>query len=183
MNKLLRKPWVVAGLVIGMAALWWVQMRSIFYPGMTGAEPVAVLASDTANETLSSENTDSTEAAETLSIESIPGHAIVPTQLRWNSAAVRDPFGPVAVSAAVMTPLPVVAAPAETVSVKAVEAAPTLEAVLNTPSAHIAVIDGRIVRVGDKISGRPVLKIDTASVALGRSAEASEPLLLKLPAP
>ena len=59
---------------------------------------------------------------------------------------------------------------------------PSLEAVLNTPSAQIAVIDGRIVRVGDKVSGRPVLKIDSASVALGRGPEASEPLLLKLPA-
>ena len=180
MNKLLRKPWVVAGLVIGMAALWWLQMRSFLYPGMTSDEPVAVLANDTANETLSSENT---ETAETLSIEPIPGHAIVPTQLRWNSAVVRDPFGPVAVSAVVMTPLPVVAVPIETVSVKLLEAAPTLEAVLNTPSAHIAVIDGRIVRVGDTISGRAVLKIDTASVALGRGPEASEPLLLKLSAP
>ena len=183
MNKLLRNPWVVAGLVIGMAALWWVQMRAIVYPGITGAEPVAMLANDTANETVSSENTDSIETAAALTIEAMPDHSIVPTQLRWNSAAVRDPFGPVVVSAALGTALPVAAAPVETVSVTAVEAAPTLEAVLNTPSAHIAVIDGRIVRVGDTISGRAVLKIGTASVALGRSHEASEPLLLKLPAP
>lgn len=182
MNKLLRNPWVVGSLVIGMAALWWVQMRSIVYPGITGAEPVAMLANDTVNETVSSENIDSAEAAAILTIEPGPDHTFVPTQLRWNSAAVRDPFGPLVVSAAVLTPLPVAASPVETVSVKTVEAVPTLAAVLNTPSAHIAVIDGRIVRVGDKISGRAVLKIGTASVALGRSPKASEPLLLKLPA-
>ena len=179
MNKLLRNPWVVASLVIGMAALWWVQMHDIFYPGSTGVEPVEMRTSETANQTASSANSD---APATVAIEAASADAIAPTQLRWDSAAVRDPFGPVVLSAAVVTPLPVVVAPLETVSVATVEAAPTLDAVLNTPSAHIAVIDGRIVRVGDKISGRPVLRIDTASVALGASSAASEPLLLKLPA-
>ncbi|CAN0417425.1 unnamed protein product, partial [Phaeothamnion confervicola] len=168
MNKLLRNPWVVGGLVIGMAALWWVQMRSVFYPGTNGAEPVAMIANDTASDTVGSENTDGIDTAVSLAIEPLSAQPRRPTELRWHSTAVRDPFGPLVASVAVVTPPPVAAAPAEPLSVPVVEVAPTLEAVLNTPSAHIAVIDGRIVRVGDEISGRPVLKIGTASVALGR---------------
>ena len=120
MNKLLRNPWVVAGLVIGMAALWWVQMRSVLHPGMTSAEPLAVLAKDSAKQPLSSETIDSAdtaESAETLAVEPLSARATAPTQLRWDSTAVRDPFGPVAVSTAVAVPLPVAALPVETVSV------------------------------------------------------------------
>lgn len=181
MNKLLRNPWVVAGLVIGMAALWWVQMRSVFYPGTSAVEPIAMITNDTASETVGSDNTEGIGTTANLAIEAVPAQPRRPTELRWHSAEVRDPFGPLVASAAVLTPLPVAAAPVEPLGVPVVAVAPTLEAVLNTPSAHIAVIDGRIVRVGDQISGRPVLKIGTASVALGRSPDASEPLLLKLP--
>ncbi len=181
MSKLLRNPWIVGSLVMGMAALWWVQMHAILFPGAT-AEPVAALASDAAHETVNSANSDTAATAETLVIEPLPARVAAPTQLRWDRATVRDPFAPLAVSAAVVTPLPVAVTPVEAASVVTIEVEPNLEAVLNTPSAQIAVIDGRIVRVGDKVSGRPVLKIDSASVALGRGPEASEPLLLKLPA-
>lgn len=186
MNKLLRNPWVVGALVIGMAALWAVQMRSIFFPGgLAGSEPappalvsdVAVMAppADTA--------TDNVAGSDTLAIEPIDEAPRRPTQLSWDHAPVRDPFGPLALGTpAVSAPPTPAPAPATEPVVETLPVVPTLEAVLSTPSAQIAVIDGHMVRVGDKVSGRPVLKIAPNSVALGRGADASEPLLLHLPA-
>ena len=175
MNKLLRKPWVVASLVLGMAALWWVQMRSIMLPGSEAAAaptPVAVVETASVEQSAS----DST-VTEPLSISL----AAKPTRVRWDSAPLRDPFAPLAPALPVVAPAPVEQAPVEPVVVVTQDAIPALEAVLHTPSAHIAVIDGRIVRVGDKVSGRAVLKIDAASVALGASPNAQAPLVLKLP--
>jgi len=184
MNKLLRNPWVVATLVIGMAALWWVQMRSILHPGgLGGAEAVAQISTEAA----SSEVGDDSDDSQSLIIEPLSvSRTSAPNQLRWTSAPARDPFGPAISATPVPAPAPEVvevpAAVAEVETVETVETLPALEAVLNTPSAHIAVVDGRIVRVGDKVNGRAVLRIDSASVALGAGREAGEPLLLKLPA-
>ena len=175
MNKLLRNPWAVSALVIGMAALWWVQMRSILVPGgVAEAPPSALTSQEVAVENLAIDS----RAIEPLVV---PGTSL-PTQLRWDSSPSRDPFGPVTTSAPVVlvTLEPVIAAPPE---MPLTEVVPALEAVLNTPSAHIAVIDGRMVRVGDKVGGRAVLSIDNASVALGRSVDRPQPLMLKLPIP
>lgn len=186
MNKLLRNPWVVGALVLGMAALWWVQMRSIFFPGgVVSTEPSAPAAvvSEVTQDATTSVDVVSVDASNgnTLTIEPISETPRTPTQLRWEHSPVRDPFGPVAVAAPQVSvpdaPVPVVEAPV----LETVPALPMLEAVLSTPSAQIAVIDGHMVRVGDKVSGRPVLKIDPTSVALGRGADAAEPLLLRLP--
>lgn len=182
MNKLLRNRWVVAALVVGMAALWWVQMRAIFFPGGASDEvPAEVVVSVAVDEPLPGDDAD---AAETLTIVPLSELALKATALGWDSVPTRDPFGPVrkpvaAVPAAPEEPAP--SAPEPAVVVPSVPVMPTLEAVLNTPSAHIAVIDGLMVRVGDRVRGRAVLKIDNASVALGRSSEAAPPLLLKLP--
>ena len=176
MNKLLRNPWLVAALVIGMAALWWVQMRDILAPGGV-AELVApaVIPQELIPESLSSQDS----ASEPLVIVA---ETLTPTQLRWDSVPTRDPFGPVTT----MTPTPSVAVVAQPSSVAApvvaaLEPTLSLEAVLNTPSAQMAVIDGRIVRVGDKVGGRAVLRINNSSVALGSSVEWPQPLVLKLP--
>ena len=182
MNKLLRNPWVVAALVIGMAALWWVQMRSIFFPGgMSDEVPVEVVVSETVSEPLPG---DDASAADTLTIVPLSEHELKATALRWDSVPARDPFGPLRKPVTTVLAAPealTLSAPVPAVVVPSVPVMPTLEAVLNTPSAHIAVIDGHMVRVGDRVRGRAVLKIDTASVALGRSAEADPPVLLKLP--
>ena len=175
MNKLLRNPWAVSALVIGMAALWWVQMRSILVPGgVAEAPPSALTSQEVAVEKLAIDS----RAIEPLVV---PGTSL-PTQLRWDSSPSRDPFGPVTTSAPVVpvTPEPVITAVPE---MPLTEVVPALEAVLNTPSAHIAVIGGRIVQVGDKVSGRPVLGIDNGSVALGPSVAWPQPLVLKLPIP
>ncbi len=186
MNKLLRNPWVVGGLVLGMAALWWVQMRSIFFPGgVVSAEPPAPVAvvSEVTQDAAASVDPAAVDATsgDTLIIEPSTDTPRTPTQLRWDHSPVRDPFGPAAVAAPQVSvpdaPVPVVEAPV----VETLPAVPVLEAVLSTPSAQIAVIDGHMVRVGDKVSGRPVLKIAPTSVALGRGADAAEPLLLRLP--
>ena len=176
MNKLLRKPWLVAALVIGMAALWWVQMRDILAPGGV-AELVApeVIPQELLPESVPSDD----GASEPLVIVAEP---MTLTQLHWDSVPTRDPFGPVTT----MTPTPSVAAVAQPISVAAplvavLEPTLSLEAVLNTPSAQMAVIDGRIVRVGDKVGGRAVLRINNTSVALGSSVEWPQPLVLKLP--
>lgn len=181
MNKLLRNPWVVGALVLGMAALWWVQMRSILAPGgVASAEPPsAPVAASAAPEAATS--SEGMASPDELAIEPIADVPLRPTELRWGHAAVRDPFGPVTQSVPVVSE-PVAPAPALEPSVETLPAVPMLEAVLSTPSAQIAVIDGHMVRVGDKVSGRPVLKIDATSVALGRGADAGEPLLLRLPA-
>ena len=182
MNKLLRNPWVVGALVLGMAALWWVQMRSIFFPGgVASAAPPAPAAveSEVTQDTATSVDPAS---GDTLTIEPISDAPRTPTQLSWDHSPVRDPFGPVTVNVPVVSvpdaPAPILEAPV----VETLPALPMLEAVLSTPSAQIAVIDGHMVRVGDKVSGRPVLKIDPTTVALGRGADAAEPLLLRLPA-
>ena len=176
MNKLLRNPWLVAALVIGMAALWWVQMRDILAPGGV-AELVApaVIPQESIPASLSSQDS----ASEPLVIVAEP---MTPTQLHWDSVPTRDPFGPVTT----MTPTPSVAVVAQPSSVAApvvavLEPTLSLEAVLNTPSAQMAVIDGRIVRVGDKVGGRAVLRINNSSVALGSSVEWPQPVVLKLP--
>lgn len=183
MNKLLRNPWVVAALVISMAALWWVQMRTIFFPGGLSEEVPAevVVVSETVSEPLPG---DDASAVETLTIVPLSEHELKATALRWDSVPARDPFGPLRKPVTTVLAAPEVLtpnAPVPAVVVPSVPVMPTLEAVLNTPSAHIAVIDGHMVRVGDRVRGRAVLKIDNASVALGRSAEADPPLLLKLP--
>jgi hypothetical protein len=179
MNKLLRNPWVVAALVAGMAALWWVQMRGVFSPGADAGTPATVAATPA----LPAASGAAVSSDEAIAIEPLtPAPAHGPTQLRWDSTPIRDPFGPVAVAAPPEPPPAVEEAPAETVAIEPVATLPALEAVLNTPSAHIAVIDGRIVRVGDKVAGRAVIRIGAASVALGGNAVAQEPLELKLPA-
>ncbi len=173
MNKLLRNPWAVSALVIGMAALWWVQMGSLLVPGGVTALPLPVLTSHgVAVENTAMQRSD----IEPLVVQG----ASLSTQLRWDSSPSRDPFGPVTTSAPVVpvTPEAVIAAVPE---IPLTEVVPALAAVLNTPSAHIAVIGGRIVQVGDKVSGRPVLSIDNASVALGPSVAWPQPLVLKLP--
>ena len=169
MNKLLRNPWAVSALVIGMAALWWVQMGSLLVPGGVTASPPSVLTS----QGVVVENT----AMQRRDIEPLVVQgASRSTQMRWDSSPPRDPFGPLTTSAPV-TPEAVIAVPETPLT----EVVPALAAVLNTPSAHIAVIGGRIVQVGDKVSGRPVLSIDNASVALGPSVAWPQPLVLKLP--
>ncbi len=186
MNKLLRNPWVVAALVIGMAALWWVQMRGILQPG--GASPAAPVAQvDTAPAESAPTSIDAADPgsanADGLQHDSEPpARALTATQLRWDSTPTRDPFGPLMVAAPAEIPAPLELPAADTVQVEPVQVLPALEAVLNTPSAHIAVIDGRIVRVGDKVSGRAVLRIDASSVALGAGPQSLPPLVLKLPA-
>ncbi len=180
MNKLLRNRWLVGALVIGMAALWWVQMRGVLYAGgVASAEPVAV----TAHEVPTGVGNEETNASDTIAIEPLSRlRAVAPTRLRWDSMPTRDPFAPIAVASSQVALTPVQATPVESIALESAEAVPALEAVLKTPSAQIAVIDGRIVRVGDKVSGRPVLRIDSASVALGGGSEATPPLVLKLPA-
>ena len=176
MNKLLRNPWLVAALVIGMTALWWVQMRDILALG-----GVAELATpEVISQELMSESVPFDDSAsEPLVIVAEP---VTPTQLHWDSVPTRDPFGPVTT----MTPTPSVAVVTQPNNVAApvvavLEPTLSLEAVLNTPSAQMAVIDGRIVRVGDKVGGRAVLRINNSSVALGSSVEWPQPLELKLP--
>lgn len=183
MNKLLRNPWVVGALVIGMAALWWVQMRSIIQPSGASADdaPAAVVATAATDGAESPLSEDGAAGGGPLPAPG-PDQPLQPTALRWEAGPVRDPFGPVNANAAMAAPAPGEAEPVAQEVVQAPPALPILEAVLNTPSAHIAVIDGRMVRVGDRVSGRPVLNIDTASVALGRGADTAEPLLLRLPA-
>ena len=176
MNKLLRNPWLVAALVVGMAALWWVQMRSILAPGSSAdsSSPAAITSEEVVVETPLPVSTSS----EPLVVEQAQSR---PTQLRWDSVPTRDPFGPMTTplpSTPVQTAQAPVSAPAP---VAVLEPSLALEAVLNTPSAQIAVIDGRIVRVGDKVGGRAVLRIDNSSVALGSSLEWPQPLILKLP--
>lgn len=180
MNKWLRNPWVVGALVVGMAALWWVQMRSMFFPAdMASSEPPPAAVSAAPAD--ASSPGDATAGADLLVIEAGDGRPRRATELRWEHAPVRDPFGPPALNVPVAS-VPEAPAPVVEPVVAVVPAVPLLEAVLSTPSAQIAVIDGHMVRVGDKISGRPVLKIDPTSVALGRGADAGEPLLLRLPA-
>lgn len=176
MNKLLRNPWLVAALVIGMAALWWVQMRDILAPGGVAELPAAEVIAHN----LMPANVPSNDSASEPLV--IVEETMTPTQLRWGSVPTRDPFGPVTT----MTPTPSVAVVAQPSGVAAPAVAvlePTLflEAVLTTPSAQMAVIDGRIVRVGDKVGGRAVLRINNTSVALGTSVEWPQPLVLKLP--
>lgn len=170
MNKLLRNPWMVSALVIGMAAVWWVQLRAIVQPDdvAESSSPVFISA-EPVHENLP------TDASST-----VPQVAQVPrvaSQLRWDNTPSRDPFGPPTTSVPVSKEVPVTPAPVLPMAAPP----PALEAVLNTPSAHIAVIDGRIVRVGDTVSGRAVLRIDNASVALSRALDESQPLVLKLP--
>lgn len=176
MNKLLRNPWVVTVLVVGMAVLWWVQMRSIWMPGGVVESPLpAVIPQPAMLET---------SLPETLNSEPlvVVQEAGKPTQLRWDRVPTRDPFGPMT-AALPSPPVPARQAPvsAPVPPLAVLEPTLALEAVLNTPSAQIAVIDGRIVRVGDKVAGRAVLRIDNSSVALGSSVEWPQPLLLKLP--
>lgn len=176
MNKLMRNPWVVTALVVGMAALWWVQMRDILMPGGVAESsapatlaPVAAVATPPPN----------SGASEPLVV--VPT-ASVPTQLRWDNNPARDPFGPATtkISPPSVATSETPGSAAEPVLV-ALEPVLALAAVLNTPSAQIAVIDGRIVRVGDQVGGRAVLQIDNTSVALGSSLAWPQPLVLKLP--
>jgi hypothetical protein len=175
MNKLLRNPWVVMALVVGMAVLWWVQMRSIWMPGgvAESSSPVAITAEVALDTTL-----PETGASEPLILALEPNK---PTELRWDKVPARDPFGPI--TALMPTPPAPASEDAESAPAQVAVLEPTLalEAVLNTPSAQIAVIDGRIVRVGDKVGGRAVLRIDDFSVALGSSVQWPQPLVLKLP--
>ena len=107
-----------------------------------------------------------------------------PTQLRWNSRPRRDPFAPPPADTHIteLAP-PTVPQPAYAPLLEAPPPTPTLTALLDTPSAKIAVIDGRLVRVGDAVNGRPVLAIGAGSVALGPTPTTPQPLLLKLPRP
>lgn len=172
MNKLLRNPWLVSALVIGMAAIWWVQLRHILLPGGAAESPAPTLTSaNSATENLPVD-TDTNAPLRVLSPR-------LANQLRWDNTPSRDPFGPPTSLAPANKEPQITVAPEPVLPVTA--PTPALAAVLNTPSAHIAVIDGRIVRVGDKVSGRAVLSIDNTAVALGRSVDESLPLVLKLP--
>lgn len=177
MNKLLRNPWVVGALLLGMATLWWVQLRGLMLPG---AEVATARI-----ETVNAEAAIATAPPAARVATQAPSAAERrPTQLRWNSRPRRDPFAPPPADTDIteLAP-PTVPQPAYAPLLEAPPPTPTLTALLDTPSAKIAVIDGRLVRVGDAVNGRPVLAIGAGSVALGPTPTTPQPLLLKLPRP
>ena len=170
MNKLLRNPWVVTVLVVGMAVLWWVQMRSIWMPGGVVESPLpAVIPQPAMLET---------SLPETLNSEPlvVVQEAGKPTQLRWDRVPTRDPFGPMT-AALPSPPVPARQAPvsAPVPPLAVLEPTLALEAVLNTPSAQIAVIDGRL-KAG--LSNEQIERLGQAGAAMAKLSRRDLPMII-----
>lgn len=167
MKKLLNNRYAVIALAIGMAGFWWYQLNAIFSPGgaATSLFPSGTDAVD--NDSMSPERV----ALVTSAVVMTPT-AIVAT------TPSRDPFS---------RPVPSVVGNHSNVAAAPDSAAitdpvlPELNALLTGPATKLAVIDGRIVKPGDFVSGHQVKAIGAATVTLDKTDFATR-TILQMPA-
>lgn len=173
MTKLLQKNGVVIALALVAVAVVYFRVIAPLTEGDVVEEDVAVIVDDFGDESFGLvESTDSDEVGRGLmSAQFDVGHFRA-TDLHWNEQPERDPFSPhVQINQNdVNAVLDKVKAPIRRISRSVRAALPIVSAIVSSERFSFAVINGEILKVGERIDDYVLRGIEHHSVTLQRSS-------------